>query len=511
MEGRAFPVFSNQVNIEFLMEEIREIRQTAQPAWQCWMIRKELFWQTAEIVRDSAVVGKHPKNYFMMECARQLRLQGKKNLYVGSIVVNGQHVKSEVDNSGYYSILEARHRDAFLRDPFCPTRLRTYIRQDEQRRFNVYFPDKICAHSSEARKILVLSHELSLTGAPIVLRHAVHILQEENCHVVVISPQDGPLRSAFLQENVPVIIRKDLDESDEWLRWANEFDLILVNTIVPYRQIQQLGNIQKPVMWWLHDAKCGYQDYLQYVLPEALSENIRIYSVSKYADDAMKTFRPKYKSDLLFYGLQDKGVHEPVSAKKIKDADGKKVFISIGTVIYRKGQDILTEAVRLLPDPIRKQCLFLFVGKSMDNDIFEYVKDLERDYPEEVRHIDVVPHEEVFDLYRQAAAVICSSRDDPLPAFMAETMMVSGVCICSENTGTASVIRHGENGFLYENDDPEKLAKCIQRIVETDDLGMIRKEARKTYETYFTMDIFKKNLMKCVEQSICYASEGECK
>lgn len=511
VEGRAFPVFSNQVNIEFLMDEIREIRQTVLPAWQCWMIRKELFWQTAEIVQDSAVEGKHPKNYFMMECARQLRLQGKKNLYIGSIVVNGQQMQTKGDSSGYYSIVEARHWNAFLRDPFCPTRLRTYIRQDEQRRFNVYFPDKICAHSSEARKILVLSHELSLTGAPIVLRHAVHILRQENHQVVVMSPKDGPLREAFLQENIPVIIRRDLDESEAWLRWANEFDLVLVNTVVPFRQIQQLGHIQKPVMWWLHDAKSGYQDSLRYVLPETVSENITIYAVSKYANDAMKTFRPKYKSGLLFYGLQDHGMGEQMPGKKIQGAEEKKIFISVGTISHRKGQDILVEAIRLLPESVRKQCQFLFIGKTIDNGILEYIKNLEQDFPEEVRQIDEVPHEEIFDLYRQAAAVICSSRDDPLPTFMAENMMVSGVCICSENTGTASVIRHGENGFLYENDDPKKLAQCIQIVAENDNLELIRKEAHKTYETYFTMDVFKKNLMKCVDESINQVSKGECK
>lgn len=509
-EGNPFAVFRNQENTKLLMDEIQGIRQTALPAWQCWMIRKGLFQKTAEIVRDSADVEKYPKNYFMLECARHLRLQGKKNLYVGSVAVNGQQVQEETDSGGFCSML-IHHRETFFRDPFCPAGLGTCIRQDEKRHFKAYLPEHMQVCSPETRKVLVLSHELSLTGAPIVLRHAVHILREENFQIVVMCPVDGPLRKAFLLENVPVIIRDDLDESDEWLRWADEFDLILVNTVVPFRQIQQLGNIQKPVMWWLHDAKSGYQDYLRHVLPDTISENIYIYSVSKYADDAMKTFRPKYKSDLLFYGLQDNGTEELVPISKIKGAEGKKVFVSVGTVIHRKGQDILTEAIRLLPDSARKQCFFLFVGKCIDHNIFKYIKDLERDYPEEVRQIDAVPHEEIFDLYRQATAVICSSRDDPLPTFMAETMMVSGVCICSENTGTASVIRHGENGFLYEKDNPRKLAKCIRMAAESDNLDSIKAESRKTFEQYFTLEIFRKNLMKCVEDCISHNAQGEYK
>ena len=146
---------------------------------------------------------------------------------------------------------------------------------------------------------------------------------------------------------------------------------------------------------------------------------------------------------------------------------------------------------------------------------FEYdhllreLEDLERDYPDEVRQINAVPHDEIFGLYRQAAAVICSSRDDPLPTFMSETMMVSGVCICSENTGTAGVIRHGENGFLYGKDDPRKLAQCIRLVVENDNLEGIKLQSRRTFEQYFTMEIFKKNLMECVEDCISNTAQGE--
>ena len=507
VEGKPFSIPRSK-DIEPLMDEIRGIRQTALPAWQCWMLRKDLFLQTVESIRDIANAEKYPKNYFMMECAHQLCLQGKKNLYVGTVAVNSLQAQDDTDSSGFCSML-VRNGDTFLRDPFCPVGLGSYVRQDEQKHFKAYFPGQMRDYSSDAKKILVLSHELSLTGAPIVLSHAVHILQEENVQIVVISPEDGPLRKTFLQENVPVIIRKDLDKSDEWLKWANEFDLILVNTVVPFRQIQQLGKTQKPVMWWLHDARSGYKDYLRYVLPDTVSENIHIYSVSKYADDAMKTYRPKYKSNLLFYGLQDKGIEQPISVKKIEGAEGKKVFISVGTVIHRKGQDILAKAVRLLPDSVRKQCLFLFIGKCIDNDIFKCVKDLERDYPEQVRQINAVPHDEIFGMYRQAAAVICSSRDDPLPTFMSETMMVSGVCICSENTGTAGVIRHGENGFLYEKDDPKNLAKCIRLVAESDNLDDIKLQSRKTFEQYFTMEIFRRNLMKCVEDCTSHTAQGE--
>lgn len=493
-----------------LLDDIMAVRETCLPAWQCWMVAKKLFLQLVDTEMDFLTREDYSKSYFLMECAIKVHEQGRKNLYVGLTALNGRKEASYDSSSSFYRMLY-RYQDAFFKDRLCPVKLQCYIQQQLLNPVKVYFPEHMQNYNAEKRKILVLSHELSLTGAPIVLSHAVHILQQENNQVVVISPKDGPLRNTFLRENVPVIIMDDMDNNEDWLRWAADSDLVLVNTVVPFRQIQQLGKLRKPVMWWLHDARSGYEDHLRHVLPETKPENVHIFSVSKYADDSMKLYRPQYQSALLFYGLQDKAVEQPDRVERIKGSDGKKLFINIGTILRRKGQDVLVEAIRLLPDSLRKQCLFLFVGKCIERSIFDQVKMLEQDFPEEVRHIDSVSHDQIFNLYRQAAAVICSSRDDPLPTFMAETMMVSGVCICSENTGTASIIRHGENGFLYENDDPKELAQCIQLVFENKDLSRVKEESRKTFEQYFTMDIFRKNLMNCVEDCIRYASEGECK
>ena len=83
---------------------------------------------------------------------------------------------------------------------------------------------------------------------------------------------------------------------------------------------------------------------------------------------------------------------------------------------------------------------------------------------------------------------------------MAETMMVSGVCICSENTGTAPAITHGKNGFIYHNDDPEELAQCIRQLTEIDDLSSVRAEARKLFEEVFSLEVFQKNLLNIVSE-----------
>ncbi len=503
--GKLFRWKKTEENMKCSGRDILSVRQTAVPAWQFWMVTKQTLFQGAVCLEKLQRIKELPKEHMIMECAYQIRSMGRQNLYVGNVLVNCERDDTASVSRGISDALFQR-KDAFFLDLYCPTALRSIMRKNELKGVKAYFPKQMPSRTYSSPKVFVLSHELSLTGAPIVLAHAVRILKEEGWQIVVASPVDGPLKQEFLRENIPVLIMGNMDENIDWLRCASDFDLVLVNTVVPFRQIEQLRNCSIPVMWWLHDAKSGYESYLRHVLPETVSDNIHTFSVSKYADDALKQYRPKYKTDLLLYGLKDEAPRINSAAHPIQGTNGRKVFVSVGTVIHRKGQDILAQAVRLLPDAVRDQCLFLFIGRCIDLDIFQQVIGLEKDYPEAVRQIDAIPHDDIFNLYKQAAAVICSSRDDPLPTFMAETMMVSGVCICSENTGTAAVIENGYNGYIYRNDDPTELAECICHVVECKDLDALRKGSRKTFEDVFSMDIFREKLLSSVAQ--CLTQKG---
>ncbi len=496
--GIPFEIDRKDPRWDTVWQDIYMVRRTALPAWQCWMCRRDLAVEVLTAAACGNAAGPISRENLMHLCAFEARKRGKSSLYVGDVLLPCDNDCRGAVTKGFFRLLFQLREQYFL-DPYAPSSLKQQMRKNAAKDLAAYFPPDLPGLDERKKRIFVLTHELSLTGAPIVLTHAVRMMKEFGYEVILASPADGGLGNAFLKEGVPVLILGDMDNG-KWLDLAADADLIWINTVVPFRQIQQLRDFPKPVIWWLHDARSGYEDYLRYVLPETLGENIHVYSVSQYADNAVREFRPKYSTNLLLYGLKDEG--EKMQALPVRIPGDKKIFVSVGTVIRRKGQDILADAVRLLPEEIRSQCLFLFIGRCIDQDIFRQVKALEADFPENVQQIDAVAHEEIFRIYKQASAVICSSRDDPLPTFMAETMMVSGVCICSANTGTAQEITHGKNGFVYQNDDPRELAECIRYVAEANNLDILRKESRRLFEEVFSMEIFRENLYKCITQYI---------
>lgn len=85
-----------------------------------------------------------------------------------------------------------------------------------------------------------------------------------------------------------------------------------------------------------------------------------------------------------------------------------------------------------------------------------------------------------MDIFKQATCIVCSSRDDPMPVFMTEGMMMSKICICSENTGTATLIENGKNGFVYANNDYKELANKIMYVIDNNDkIDSLKIESRK--------------------------------
>ena len=98
-------------------------------------------------------------------------------------------------------------------------------------------------------------------------------------------------------------------------------------------------------------------------------------------------------------------------------------------------------------------------------------------------------------MFTNVDIALSPSLDDPMPIVCTEAMALEKGVIVSENTGTASFIENGKNGYKVPAGDPLALAEVIERMVlYKDKLPMLGKAARKIYDDNFTMEIFEKNI-----------------
>lgn len=473
----------------------------------CFVIKRELFNDISGFDEKNI-----PNEFSNTELSFKIQENNNKCIFCSKSLVISTKKDDEYDSwystknkTGYLYMLK-NWANYLLDDPYYTKTMQKQIISNFPYEFNIFKDNKIKINSTNfsGRNILIISHELSMTGAPITLQYVIKALIKNGDYPVILSPKDGKLKEEFLKEGIPVIIDDSIYSSNNWMNYAENFDIVIVNTIVQYLNIIELSKTEIPTLWWIHDAREGYELYMKDIIPSEIGNNIHTFCAGIYAKNVLNDYRPSYKPDVLLYGLPDFSTEIPNIPKyKLENEKERVIFVNVGTIEKRKGQDVFSQAISSLPDYYIDKCKFIFIGRKVSDTIYDSLIDIKNKFPENIELIDEVKRNEIMDIFKQATCIVCSSRDDPMPVFMTEGMMMSKICICSENTGTATLIENGKNGFVYANNDYKELANKIMYVIDNNDkIDSLKIESRKTYEKYFSMDVFDSNLLNIISNIV---------
>ena len=378
----------------------------------------------------------------------------------------------------------------------------------------VYGEDTLLSYDKypDRKRVLLLTHECSLSGAPIALQHLAETFCQNGAQVVIISPFDGPICEEFSKNHLPTFIYQNIYEDEFLRRQAEKFDLIVLSTVVSYRAIAQLKNCDTPVLWWIHDSKASYEvGGFGSCLPEDVPENVHVYCGGEYARDQLLTFYPNYTADILYYVSPDQyEKSKDYAAYPMNRKKGQMIFTIIGQQDIRKGHDILAKAIQFLTDEEREKAQFYFIGAHLDQEVQQAVDEACETYPECVKYIPQVNRQELFSVYRQSDCIVCSSRDDPMPIFVTESLMMSKTVICSAHTGWSPILEREACGLVYDGDAPESLAEKIRYVLlHNQELQSMRERGREIYLKYFSESAFETKSKEIMRSIMREAMNGE--
>lgn len=355
--------------------------------------------------------------------------------------------------------------------------------------------DKVIEENTDQYKILLLSQDLTLGGPAIALMHVAEVLLKRGISVVYGSMLDGPLREKLMEKNISVIVDEKLQIATmNEIDWVRQFSGIICNTI-NFHVFLSNRDTNIPILWWLHDAEFFYDGVNKELLQNISKENLKVVSVGYVPQRAIQKFVPELVVEPLLYGVAD------VSNKKMGEKKHEKIrFVTIGFWEDIKGQDLLVQAVELLPDESREMLEVLLVGH--DATLFgQHVKEMSKKIPE-IEFSGSVNRERIHEILNNTDVLICPSRQDSMPTVAAEAMMHSVPCIVSDVTGTASYIRNGVDGFVFESEAVSELAEkmewCIRNKDKLSDMGI---KARRLYEKFFSMEAFEHELLRVVNDT----------
>ena len=344
---------------------------------------------------------------------------------------------------------------------------------------------------------LIYSHDLNFNGAPIALFNMVLTIRDMGITPIVICKDYGKLINYFKQENIIVIVYKNLVESILIEKFWHLFDFIVLNTLVFSDVCAKLNGTKNSVVWWIHESKVFY-DSLKYkvnLLPKKLCDNIHIYAVGDYAKEKLKEIRPKYKVDNLMYCISDSNassINTTFDFKKNK----LYTFATVGTLEPRKGYDILLKSFEYIDEKFKDKIQIVIVGKKYIEDIYN---DIISNKVLKIYYIESIDKDKMIDFYHNIDCLICPSIDDPMPIVITEAWKYKIPVIMSENTGSARLVKKYGGGLVYESNDPKKLAIEINNILSNNiDLNKLIGEGYYIYSNFFTKGIFDENVKNII-------------
>lgn len=178
--------------------------------------------------------------------------------------------------------------------------------------------------------------------------------------------------------------------------------------------------------------------------------------------------------------------------------DGLKLLF-VGRICVVKQIHYMVQAIAGLTDEERKKVKFFVIGKPNFDPDYVYFEELKKYIAEHNigDNVMFLGYKNNVDEYMQQADVgVLISESEAISMAGIEYLHNSLPIIGFDNPGINETIEDGVDGFLVPNGDVEGLKKAIRRFFDANVLNTMKKAAYEECERNFSMDAFKRRLLK---------------
>lgn len=182
---------------------------------------------------------------------------------------------------------------------------------------------------------------------------------------------------------------------------------------------------------------------------------------------------------------------DSITSKKIH-------FVSIGSLIYRKGFDILPKAFSLLNLP-KEQWEMTIIGAGEEHGhLTQQIHSTS--LQDNIHLVGIKTKEQIAEILKNSSIFILPSRNENFSVAVLEAL-ACGLPVIASLCGGISECINEKNGLLFPVDDVEKLAQSILYMVQNMD-KYDRKAIAEDCQARFSPEVIAKQLTKIFEETI---------
>lgn len=341
--------------------------------------------------------------------------------------------------------------------------------------------------------VLIISETVGYDGGTFAAIYAAEALQAIGVSAILLVPGGNErLIEETVKKGIEIKIQPSLPYIlEEDRKWIGQFDAVIVNLLTMIESAYEISRFC-PVIWWIHEASVCYKPVMSLYFSGRYVKDASGMSIYAVSGIAMRNFNHFFGADrckkILTIGIPDMAKKEETGT----NCDSSTVVSIIGPVNSLKAQDIFLKAVSMLKDT--KETEFWIIGKIHDRYYYDKIKEMIDDIPS-VKILGELTREEIDKAFQKIDVLVCASQEETLSLTVVEAMMYGKVCITTDTTGVSEYIENGVNGFVIPSNDAAALKERMEWVLRNrNTLGNVRMNARKTYEKYFNMQVFGRNL-----------------
>ena len=357
--------------------------------------------------------------------------------------------------------------------------------------------------SSDGKDILLISHEMTLTGAPRALLSLAVELRQAGLRPLIVSLRGGGL----LPEAEAAGIEVKVDPLFFSTFSGREFTAGKVIATFPTTVYNTLDVIVKAprlpegastrTIGWIHEAVQGYEKAEGI---ERFDEAVRlldeVYAVSGLAAEiaAERCNGAKNIGILPICILPAECASRTNPQGSLGVAGRRMRFLVAGSISHWKGCDIVDIAISMLPKSLRNRIRVEFAGAPTESNVVESLK---AHGSELVVLTGQMPHDELAEHMRKSDVVLCPSLDESLSMVCIEAMQMGKPVITTDATGISSFMRNMRDGIIVNAGSAKALAEAMRLAVENPDaMAELGIEGKNVYLSNFTPGHFREAVRK---------------
>lgn len=349
------------------------------------------------------------------------------------------------------------------------------------------------------KKIVLFSHDLTVTGAPLALYKIALILKENGWSVLIVAPKGGALIDLLKKEAITYMIIPHILQAKEsiYQKLFAKFDAAICNT---YAGAYAAGCLQKflPTLLYIHEAKEGLSELTSgeehflagLPLPVFLQ---KIKNVACVSDFAAEFYQPYVKTKIkIIRNFVDDTVlpqyHNTTSRLKIG---------YVGSIDgIRKKTDLLCEAFARLVQKYPQIELHI-IGNTSG----AYAQKLMQQYTKGIVWQGEMVGQAKDQLFNEMDIIVIPSLLESCSLVALEAAAYSKPVIITDCVGAKYMFEHQESAMIAKAGDVDSLAQCMEQLIcdkkLRDNLSI---NARQAYEHYATREIMQKELLAVLQK-----------